>query len=42
MSFHRLLSEDRELFVWKAYNEMENNAVVNIPDRETKKLISYN
>ena len=37
MSFHRLLSENRRLFVWKVYNEMNNNAVVNTPDRKNQK-----
>ena len=39
MSYDKLLlevSEDRELFVWKVYSEMENNALVNTPDRESK------
>ena len=37
MSFHKLLSEDRRLFVWKVYNEMNNNALVNISGRENRK-----
>src|SRR6266480_2160190 len=37
MPFHKLLSKDRELFVWKTYNEMDDNALVNTPDRENKK-----
>ena len=40
MSYERLLlgvSEDRKLFVWKVYDEMENNALANIPDRENRK-----
>src|SRR6266511_2065635 len=37
MSFERLLSEDRLLFVFKVHNEMENNAVVNTPDRRSAK-----
>ena len=40
MSYARLLlgvSEDRKLFVWKVFNEMDNNAVVNAPDREGAK-----
>src|SRR5437588_5440727 len=37
MSFDRLLSGDRKLFVWKVYREMNNNAIVNTPDRESKK-----
>src|SRR6266511_3333005 len=34
MSFDRLLSEDRKSFVWKVFNEMENNAIANIHGRE--------
>src|SRR6185369_16569338 len=37
MSFHRLLSEDRKLFVWKVYNEMVDNAIVNIRGGENQK-----
>ena len=37
MSFGRLLSQDRRLFVWKVFNEMDNNAFVNTPDRENRK-----
>src|SRR5207247_1095776 len=41
MSFHRLLSglsEDRKLFVWNAYNEMDDsNVVLNTSDRESEK-----
>src|SRR5256885_8506211 len=31
------LSEDRRLFVWKAYNEMDDNAFVNTSGRENQK-----
>src|SRR5947209_495904 len=37
MSFHKLLSGDRELFVWKVYNEMNNNAIANTRGRESIK-----
>ena len=40
MSFERLLSgvsEGRELFVWKVFNEMENNAIANTCGRENQK-----
>ena len=40
MSYNKLLlevSEDRELFVWKAYNEMANNALVNTSGGENRK-----
>ena len=40
MSYARLLSEvseDRELFVRKVYNEMDNNAIANTLDRESRK-----
>src|SRR5947208_3434340 len=37
MSHDRLLSQDRKLFVWKVYHEMENNAILNTPDRENQK-----
>src|SRR6185369_10850460 len=31
------LSEDRKLFVRKVYNEMNNNAIANTPNRESEK-----
>src|SRR5205085_5876103 len=41
MSYQRLLSgrvsEDRLLFVRKVYNEMNDNAIANTPDRESTK-----
>src|SRR5437660_5379834 len=37
MSFYRLLSEDKKLFVRKVYNEMNNSAVVSIHSRESRK-----
>src|SRR5438094_7444872 len=40
MSYERLLSEvseDKRLFVWKVYSEMDNNAMVNTPDEESRK-----
>src|SRR5439155_18632457 len=40
MSYNKLLSEvleDRKLFVWKIYNRMNSNAVVNKPNRENQK-----
>ena len=37
MSYQRLLSLEREKFVWKAYNEMNISAMINISDREKKK-----
>src|SRR5436305_4961061 len=37
MSFHKLLSEDRRLFVWKVFNEMDDNALVNTSGRENRK-----
>src|SRR5437764_14661150 len=40
MSYNKLLSgvsKDRKLFVFKAYNEMESDAVTNISDRENRK-----
>ena len=40
MSHNKLLSElseDRQLFVWKVYNEMFDNSYVNTPDRESEK-----
>src|SRR5947209_13038961 len=40
MSHQRLLSElseDRESFIWKVYNETHNNANANTPDRESRK-----
>ena len=40
MSFQKLLSgvsEDRRLFVWKACNEMNNNALANTSDDENEK-----
>ena len=41
MSHERLLSElskDRGLFVWNAYNEMDNNAIANTRGRENQKV----
>src|SRR5437660_10812454 len=32
------LSEDRRLFVWKVFNEMDDNAFVNTSDRENQKV----
>src|SRR5205085_12430760 len=40
MSYKKLLtgvSEDRRSFVWKAYSEMNNNAIANTSDRENRK-----
>ena len=40
MLYSKLLlevSEDRELFVSKVYNEMEHNAIANTPDRKSAK-----
>ena len=37
MSYARLLSEDRRLFVQKVYIEMNDNAIANTPDRESTK-----
>src|SRR5947199_10556671 len=40
MSYNKLLtglSEDRKLFVWKAYNEMDDNAFVNTFGSENMK-----
>ena len=37
MSFARLLPEDRKLSVHKIYDEMNNNTVSNVPDRESEK-----
>ena len=37
MSHDILLSKDRKLFVWKVFNEMDDNAFVNAPDRENRK-----
>src|SRR5947209_17009753 len=40
MSHQRLLSElseDRESFIWKVYNETHNNGNANTPDRESGK-----
>jgi len=50
MSYKKLLSglsEDRQLFIWKVYHEMENNTIANMPDRENQKayflrLIEWN
>src|SRR6266511_6259885 len=41
MSHDKLLSgtsQDRKLFVWKAYDEMFDNAVTNKSDEESKKV----
>ena len=38
MSFKRLVPEDRESFVWKAYDEMANNALINTLDIKQKSL----
>src|SRR6266511_1220208 len=37
MSFDRLLSKDRRLFVWKVCDEMDSNAITNKSDRENYK-----
>src|SRR5690348_7709054 len=40
MSYNGILSSlstERKQFVWKIYNEMENNAISTIPDRENRK-----
>src|SRR5437016_5871737 len=43
MSYNKLfseISEDRQLFVWKAYTEMDNNATINTSDIESAKAYS--
>src|SRR6185369_11617621 len=37
MSFDELISDDRELLVWKVFNEMYNDAIANTPGRESAK-----
>ncbi len=37
MSFNRLLSRDRKLFVQKVYNEMNDNSLANIHGRQSRK-----
>ena len=37
MSYEKLLSGDRKLFAWKAYDEMDNNAIANTRGRENRK-----
>src|SRR5207247_8831303 len=38
MSHEKLLSGDRKLFIWKICNEMDNNAMVNTSDGESRKV----